>query len=151
MLNEKKIDMIILKNRYRYLIIIFLFLSLVNFSSQTKNNNDCKLYKNDTDVILDSKRNILKKNLADYYKNSNNKYDIIFYRSKSDDDNISFHRIYRNSEDKWIFIEIHNDKIISQKEIEVDNSEIENLFTDFKTQGMSKYCGCALIVMTICI
>ncbi|SFH91890.1 hypothetical protein SAMN05443292_0780 [Halpernia frigidisoli] len=69
--------------KFLNLIFLLFLISCVNSKIQIINNQTCTLAKNSRDAILDLKSSILQDNILDYYKNSANKYDIIFYGSRS--------------------------------------------------------------------
>lgn len=124
------------------IISLLCFFSCANYKSQTeKKSPKCILSTIDKDVILEVRSDILKKQMEDFYNNADHKYDIIFYRVKSGEKDITLRRIYKTSENKWIYIEIINDKNIVQNEMEINDSYLDNLFATFKSKGIYKNCG----------
>lgn len=123
-------------------IFICFLLFCINCKSQKKiSDRNCTLSMSNEEMLLEVNNNeILKNQLKEFY-NDNNKYDIIFHKSKPGEINVTFKRIYKNKDSKWIYIEISNNKIIIQKEIGISNSDFDVLFNNFKNIGMYKNCG----------
>ncbi|KXH84188.1 MULTISPECIES: hypothetical protein [Chryseobacterium] len=131
------------KNNIFLTLIFLIFFFQCTTSKGQKNNpsKQCVLFVTDKAIKLNVNDSILKEQVEDYYKNIDNKYDIIFYRIRPGDKNITLRRIYKNIENKWIYIEIFNNNIISKKELKIDDSILDDLFTDFSEKGMLKKCG----------
>ncbi|PJJ62637.1 hypothetical protein [Chryseobacterium geocarposphaerae] len=137
--------MIIIRRKNNAIISIAYFIILLFYTScksqvAISSDKKCVLATSNKEMILDVGNNeILKNQLKEFY-DRNNKYDIILYKSKSGEIDIIFKRIY-NKDNKWFYIEVSNNKIITQKEMNINNSDFEILFKNFENVGMYKNCG----------
>ncbi|KFF27269.1 hypothetical protein [Chryseobacterium vrystaatense] len=130
-------------NSFINLVFLFILLLCNSCKSQAAISSDkiCMIATSNKEMILEVGDNeILKKELKGFY-NDSNIYDIIFYKSKSGDVDVTFSRIYKNKDNKWFYIKISNSKIIIQKQIEINNSDFEILFNNFENISMYKNCG----------
>ncbi|MFN1219079.1 hypothetical protein ACKW6Q_19095 [Chryseobacterium kwangjuense] len=121
---------------------IFVIVFFIGCKSQIVSNSNCTLATSDKEMLLDmgTDNEILKNELQEFYSN-NNKYDIIFYKSQPGEINLTFKRIYKNKDNKWLYTEVFNSKILTQKEININDSDFDSLFNNFENIGMYKNCG----------
>ncbi|WP_223607419.1 hypothetical protein [Chryseobacterium sp. OSA05B] len=123
------------------ILLILLFYTSCKSQLPVPNDKKCVLATSDKEMVLDVGDSKILKNQMEEFYNVNNKFDIVFYQYKSGEIDITFKRIYKNKDNKWFYIEIFNNKITSQKEMNISDSDFEILFKNFENVGMYKNCG----------